>query len=273
MLLKFTTTHLLTSRPTLRSRSPCASWAPPLTGGLCGDLSPHRTTMTQTKCCPIFAFWVVVVCLSNGSSRSHRACDSAGCSLMLVVLQRVPPLYGRRPGQPSSSSLARRACVHYSGCSPFYCMASLVFVPFKFVYWLFLKFASAPGLSGGRGEMAMAVASSARLAFLRGAVCACCTPYTRCCPFLVPVQRWSIELPATTVGERRRRRSLRRHKGGLWTVFLTSCHKCCCSVAFKCRAYEGQTVSGQSHIWRSRCGKSAIWRFQAACHVLTRPCQ
>ena len=97
-------------------------------------------------------------------------------------------------------------------------------------------------------------------------------PYIRHFP-LVPVQRWSIELPATTVGERRRRRSLRRHKGGLWTVFLTSCHKCCCSVAFKCQAYEGQTVSGQSHIWRSRCGKSAIWRFQAACHVLTRPCQ
>ena len=29
-------------------------------GGLCGDQSPHRTTMTQTKCCPIFAFWVMV---------------------------------------------------------------------------------------------------------------------------------------------------------------------------------------------------------------------
>ena len=56
MLLTFTATHLLTSRPTLRSRSPCASWAPPLTGGLCGDLSPHRTTMTQTKCCPILHF-------------------------------------------------------------------------------------------------------------------------------------------------------------------------------------------------------------------------
>ena len=42
--------------------------------------------------------------------------------------------------------------------------------------------------------MAMAVASSARLAFLRGAVCACCTPCTRRFP-LVPVQRWSIELP------------------------------------------------------------------------------
>ena len=77
----------------------------------------------------------------------------------------------------------------------------------EFVYWLFLNFASAPGLSGGRGEMAMAVASSARLAFLRGAVCACCTPYTRRFP-LVPVQRWSMELPATTVGEWWRRHSL-----------------------------------------------------------------
>ena len=68
----------------------------------------------------------------------------------------------------------------------FYCTAPLVFVPFKFVYWLFLKIASAPGPFGGRGEMAMAVASSARLAFLRGAVCACCMPYTRCFPF------WSL---------------------------------------------------------------------------------
>ena len=66
--------------------------------------------------------------------------------------------------------------------------------------------------------MAMAVASSARLAFLRGAVCAS-TPYNRCC-HLVPVQRQSIELPATTVGERWRRRSLRRHKGGRWAVFF-----------------------------------------------------
>ena len=33
----------------------------PFKGGLCGDFSPHRTTMTQTKCCPFFAFWVIVV--------------------------------------------------------------------------------------------------------------------------------------------------------------------------------------------------------------------
>ena len=127
---------------------------------------------------------------------------------LILFLRRC----GRRSGQPSSSSLARRACVHYSGCSAFYCMTSLVFVPLKFGYWLFLNFASAPGLSGGRGEMAMAVASSARLAFLRGAVCAS-TLYIRCCPldmcfpwFLV--QQQSIELPATTVGECRRRHSL-----------------------------------------------------------------
>ena len=39
---------------------------------------------------------------------------------------------------------------------------------------------------------------------------------------LGPVQRQSNELPATTVGECRRRHSLRRHKGGRWTVRLTS---------------------------------------------------
>ena len=89
--------------------------------------------------------------------------------------------------------------------SRYFCLRVLVFL--EFAYWDTLKFESAPGLSGGRGEMAMAVASSARLAFLRGAVCACCMPYSRCC-HLVPVQRQSIELPATTVGERRRRRSL-----------------------------------------------------------------
>ena len=63
--------------------------------------------------------------------------------------------------------------------SRYSCLRVLVFL--EFVYWLFPNFA-ARGLSGGRGEMAMAVASSARLAFLRGAVCAS-TLYIRCCPF------------------------------------------------------------------------------------------
>ena len=30
--------------------------SPPFIGGLCGDHSPHRTTMTQTKRCRIFQF-------------------------------------------------------------------------------------------------------------------------------------------------------------------------------------------------------------------------
>ena len=97
----------------------------------------------------------------------------------LIFLRR----YGRRSGQPSSSSLARRACVHVLPFSLPYGVTIRVFVFFKFVYRDTLKLASAPGPFGGRGEMAMAVASSARLAFLRGAVCACCTQYTRCCSF------------------------------------------------------------------------------------------
>ena len=42
--------------------SPCASWAP-LVGGMCGSsrwLSPHRTTLTKTKCCSFFSHVVVV---------------------------------------------------------------------------------------------------------------------------------------------------------------------------------------------------------------------
>ena len=45
------------------------------------------------------------------------------------------------------------------------------------------------------------------------------TPDTALAPF-VPVQSQSTELPATTVGEWRRRHTLRRHKGGLWTAFF-----------------------------------------------------
>ena len=63
------------------------------------------------------------------------------CSTRVKVLSMdwlavvAPPLlYGRRPGQPSSSSLARRACVH-----------------FVFVFWVFLNYGSAPGPFGDRG--------------------------------------------------------------------------------------------------------------------------
>ena len=181
----------------------------PFIGGLCGDFSPHRTTMTQTKCCPIFAFWVVVVCLSNGSSRSHRALEGSslpscffpfvfllrhstlalrlgvsGCGrvrspmFFFVVTEAGPASHRVRlwQGGPASTVCGVFAAVllcddHWYSCF------------LKFGYWLSLKFARPPGPFGGRGEMAMAVASSARLAFFRGAVCAS-TPCTRCGPFV-----------------------------------------------------------------------------------------
>ena len=220
----------------------------PLHRGLVRGSFPAPHHHDPNEMLPNFAFWVMVAAPScrfsryrrqwtarSSSSRSHRALEATpqpSCTFLFVILLRLatPALrlgvladswqrsesylflcrYGRRFGQPSSSSLARRACVHVLPfSSPGISQKSIrVLVFLEFAYWDTLKFARAPGLSGGRGEMAMAVASSARLAFLRGAVCACCMPYTRCFPFLVPVQRWSNELPATTVGERRRRRSL-----------------------------------------------------------------
>ena len=114
---------------------------PPFIGGLCGDHSPHRTTMTQTKCCPILHFglwWLHLPVVSHGTEDSvplvPEPSRTRGHTSALVLLSfRYPPSlwlgvladswqrsesylflcrYGRRSGQPSSSSLARRACVH-----------------------------------------------------------------------------------------------------------------------------------------------------------------
>ena len=79
-----------------------------------------------------------------------------------------------------------------------------------------LEYSRAPDLARGRGD-------TPRWGLMAGSA-ACCTTYNRHFP-LVPVQRQSNELPATTVGECRRRHSLRRHKGGRWTVRLTSRHR------------------------------------------------
>ena len=106
-----------------------------------------------------------------------------------------PLLYGRRPGQPSSSSLARRACVHID-----------------FVFWDFLNFGCAPGLFGDRGD-------TPRWGLMAGTA-ACCTQFFSCCPFSFPVQPQSTELPATTEGRWRRRHLSPGHKAGLLTVLL-----------------------------------------------------
>ena len=49
----------------------------PLTGGLCGDHSPHRTTMTQTKRCPIFQFGSWWAHPQQIGSMSHSRASSA----------------------------------------------------------------------------------------------------------------------------------------------------------------------------------------------------
>ena len=59
--------------------------------------------------------------------------------------------YGRRSGQPSSSSLARRACVHVLPFSLPYGVTIRVFVFFKFVYRDTLKLASPLSRGDGNG--------------------------------------------------------------------------------------------------------------------------
>ena len=93
-----------------------------------------------------------------------------------------------------------------------YALVLWVQVLMDFLAVFTLKYIKASGPSGDRGWMAMASL----------ACCAFLTPYIRHCP-LVPARCtvvWSMELLATTVGEWRRRHSLRRHKAGTWTAVL-----------------------------------------------------
>ena len=104
--------------------------------------------------------------------------DPRSFLFLFVVTDAGPASHRVRlwPGGPASTY-----CLFRWFCCFLPCDVTLrVLVFFEFVYRDTLMFVSAPSLSGGRGEMAMAVASSARLAFLRGAVCAS-TLYIRCC--------------------------------------------------------------------------------------------
>ena len=122
----------------LRSRSPCASWAPPLHRGLVRGSFPAPHHHDPNEMLPQFSnlghggVSQSTCSCSMVETHDHELqarreypveldlllpCSFEACSLMLVVLQRVPPLYGRRPGQPSSSSLARRVCVQSSTSS------------------------------------------------------------------------------------------------------------------------------------------------------------
>ena len=62
------------SRATLRSRSPCASWAPPLHRGLVRGFFPAPHHHDPNEMLPNFAFWVVVV------SHSGPTLEARGCA-------------------------------------------------------------------------------------------------------------------------------------------------------------------------------------------------
>ena len=114
-----------------------------------------------------------------------------------VIISAGVRRYGRRPGQPSSSSLARRASVHFDF------VRVRVFIEYMAIDAL--KFASTPGPFGGRGD-------TPRWGLMAGAA-ACCAQFFRCSPFSFPVQPQSTELPATTEGRWRRRPPLARTQG------------------------------------------------------------
>ena len=76
---------------------------------------------------------------------------------------------------------------------------------------------------------------------------------------LVSVRPQSNEFPATTVGECRRRHSLRRHKGGLWTVRLSSFHRVLLQGGF------AHCVTGT--LWLNE-GALAVWsKTSSLCEV------
>ena len=64
---------------------------PPFLGGLCGDHSPHRTTMTQTKRCPIFKFGSLW-CFSRQSPQESdceiNASFAQGCGCVINASRR-----------------------------------------------------------------------------------------------------------------------------------------------------------------------------------------
>ena len=213
--------------PTFRSRSPCASWAPPLHRGLVRGSFPAPHHHDPNEMLPNFQIWVMVVCLSNGSSRCHRALEASSVPSCFVLFfsSFVSPL------QPLGLGLLGRcdprnffffdvtdAAIEFvsgkEGLRPLFSLDVDLLYGTTGIRTLQVRLLALPEdhkrpwpLRGSRGD-----GNGGR--FVRSP----CLPSWRglrllhavhqMLSLLVPVQRWSNELPATTVGERRRRRSL-----------------------------------------------------------------
>ena len=125
-------------------------------------LTPHKSELSAHQMAPAGAI----------PHRSPQFLQSdSGASAVLFILLRLGPL---GLGFLLARGNVRRLMYCWLSGITVICRLTLrVQVFIEIVYWTSLKFAITPGLSGGRGKMAMAVASSARLAFFRGAVSAC----------------------------------------------------------------------------------------------------
>ena len=84
---------------------------PPLIGGLCGDHSPHRTTMTQTKRCPIFQFglwwWCVKKVMNKTIVRDLGHFDNAIELACLDCLEGMLQVWPLKPSWLRSTSCYR----------------------------------------------------------------------------------------------------------------------------------------------------------------------
>ena len=81
----------------------------PFIGGLCGDLSPHRTTMTQTKRCPIFKFgswWCFSRQTPQESDCEINASFAQGCACVINA--------ARRCGVPATGCCGTGPCLDQS---------------------------------------------------------------------------------------------------------------------------------------------------------------
>ena len=136
------------------------------------------------------------VCLRQPSLAKLSSSNTLLSLSSLLRVSSLPPCpLGRRLSQ------LRLGFAWYYSFTPY--MRLRVLVLFEVFYWLALTFAKAPGPTGDRGGWPWRA--------LRW----CAPRWPGCTSFCqVPVQFAVLELPATTVGEWRRRHSLRRHKAG-----------------------------------------------------------
>ena len=116
---------------------------PPFMGGLCGDHSLHRTTMTQTKCCPFLHFglwWLQLPVVSHGTEDSvplaalKDATECAECDgglkvpqfLFIVPSEDIPLVSYRRHLCRGAEAVSSGPANHWSRSIQLQCTDNVV---------------------------------------------------------------------------------------------------------------------------------------------------